>query len=98
VCHSAEKEECGTTFESSRVVGGQTTKPGTFPSAALLGRMELVEQKHVYDHTRTELVSVLKFRCGGTLINRCGQEYMYNVHLHFLYPRYMVNYSMCHGN
>jgi hypothetical protein len=39
--------------------------------------MELVEQKHVYDHTRTELVSVLKFSCGGTLINRCGQEYMY---------------------
>ena len=64
-----EKKECGDNGDSSRIVGGATTKPGTYPSAALLGRMELVNEKDPFNPLSVKKVSKLKFTCGGTLIN-----------------------------
>jgi hypothetical protein len=50
-------------------VGGKTTKPGTFPSAALLGRMV---KEGVVDswNGQIQIQEKLRFFCGGTLINR----------------------------
>jgi hypothetical protein len=62
--------ECGTTLDSSRILGGEITKPGTYPSAALLGREELVDKKDDFNPLKVNKVKKLKFTCGGTLINR----------------------------
>ena len=64
-----EKKECGDNADTGRIVGGKTTKPGTYPSAALLGRMELVNEKDPFNPLSVKKVSKLKFTCGGTLIN-----------------------------
>jgi hypothetical protein len=60
-------------LESSRVVGGNTTKPGTFPSAALLGRM--VKERVVDSFAGTiQIKEKLRYICGGTLINRSENQ------------------------
>ena len=65
-----ESKECGTTDVTSRIIGGKTTKPGTYPSAVLLGRMDLVEGIDPFNPLRTIKTPKLKYSCGGTLINR----------------------------
>jgi hypothetical protein len=51
-------------------VNGQTTKPGTYPSAVLLGRVEIIEKKDPFVDGVVTKVEKNKYICGGTLINR----------------------------
>ena len=66
---SAAEKTCGDNVDTSFVVGGKTTKPGTFPSAALLGRMGRVRERDSWTG-QYKVVDKLRFFCGGTLINR----------------------------
>jgi hypothetical protein len=65
-----EKKECGGIEVSSWIIGGKETKPGTYPSAALLGREELVDKQDFFNPSLVRKVPKLNFTCGGTLINR----------------------------
>lgn len=65
-----EEEECGYTADTSRIVGGEKTKPGTYPSAALLGYRTQERKKSPFQLGIFDLVDKLKYFCGGTLINR----------------------------
>ena len=64
-----EKKECGDYIYIQTIVERKTIQPGTYPSAALLGRMELVNEKDPFNPLSVKKVSKLKFTCGGTLIN-----------------------------
>ena len=57
-------------MDFSRIVNGQTTKPGTYPSAVLLGRVEIIEKKDPFVDGVVTKVEKNKYICGGTLINR----------------------------
>merc|ERR1739848_775955 len=52
----ASKRECGTPLFSQSILGGKTTKFGSYPFMALLG----------YEHPRYGLT----YECGGTVINK----------------------------
>lgn len=65
-----ETLECGTNIDTSRIIGGEITKPGTYPSAALLGKVEEVTEPDPFIPFKNIKRMKTKFVCGGTLINR----------------------------
>jgi hypothetical protein len=52
-----------------RVVGGNTSKPGSFPSAALLGNLIVRSVLNRLTGQR-EVIEKLYYYCGGSLISR----------------------------
>jgi hypothetical protein len=57
-------------------VNGNTTKPGTYPSAVLLGRVEIIDVKDPFVPGVVSKVEKNKYICGGTLINRSVQKHI----------------------
>jgi len=53
---SADKEECGMFQDLTNIVGGEVTKPGTYPFTVTLGKLKSDNK--------------IKYFCGGTLINK----------------------------
>ena len=77
--HSAEEsgiylpplEKCGTTQNAANVIGGETTTPGEFPFTVLLGYNDkCIKRVRVKGRWSTKKVDCIKFKCGGTLINK----------------------------
>jgi hypothetical protein len=66
----ADKQECGLNFITKYITGGKTATPGMYPSAALLGRIEVIEEREGFRPFRTKKVNKVIYTCGGTLINR----------------------------
>jgi hypothetical protein len=58
------------TQDATWIFGGTVTKPGTYPSAALLGREELVDKINPINPNIVTKVPKMMFICGGVLINR----------------------------
>ena len=80
-------------------MGVELTKPGTYPSAVLLG--SLVEVK-VKDHFSTALLTKTKlgFLCGGTLINRLlslllSNKNIFCFSLNFYFRWYVLTAAHC---
>lgn len=65
----ADKRECGDNVDTSRIIGGENTKPGTYPSAVLLARVDVVDEQDKWSLV-IKKVEKRKYICGGTLINR----------------------------
>ena len=80
-------------------MGVELTKPGTYPSAVLLG--SLVEVK-VKDHFSTAVLTKTKlgFLCGGTLINRLlslllSNKNIFCFSLNFYFRWYVLTAAHC---
>ena len=65
----SEEDGCGTSIDEGQIVGGEETKEGELPFLALLG----------YVNKRSG-GNDIKFKCGGTLINRQKQILLHSFH------------------
>ena len=66
----SEEDGCGTSIDEGQIVGGEETKEGELPFMALLG----------YVNKRGG-GNDIKFKCGGTLINRQIVIYLFQIKL-----------------
>jgi len=72
-------------------VNGNTTKPGSYPSAALLGWEESIDIRHPFTGALSKGKKVT-YVCGGTLINRYLRVFYLHIvrcAVHFFFSRFL---------